>query len=79
MKTKDKDILEKAAALIKDIQTNLNSARSSSMGYDIIHGMIEGNVDIRLKAWEEWYQSVKNNKGVVEEERNGIFVPAISL
>jgi hypothetical protein len=79
LKENEIEMLKKTTQLLGDIRLNFNSERASFMGQDIINGIIEGNVGDRLEVWENWYKNAKSNTSVTEEERNGIWVPAIPL
>ena len=66
------------ANLIKRVAVEKNDERASKCGYDILMGLAgEGKkVKDRVNAWERF---LKEKTIHTEEERNGVWVPAISL
>lgn len=68
------------AELVKKIAMTVSDERSSKCGYDLLMGLQKGDVDKRLKAWEEFLADKQAGKSdFVDEERDGVWVPAIPL
>lgn len=67
------------ADLIKKVAQEVNDERASKCGYDLMMGLQKGNHKDRAKAWERYLVEVKNNEGHCDEERDGVWVPAIPL
>jgi hypothetical protein len=74
-----KAYLEVALRVSESIAKDIGNERSSKFGYDMLNGIKEGNPIARLNAWIEWYnnQMSSSDNGDTEEERNGIWAPAI--
>lgn len=66
------------ADLIQRVATQKNNERASKCGYDIFMGLAgEGKkVKDRVNAWERFLKEKTMHN---EEERNGVWVPAIPL
>ena len=67
------------ANLIKKVAVEKNDERASKCGYDILMGLAGedgGKVKDRVKAWERFLTEKTMHN---EEERNGVWVPAIPL
>jgi hypothetical protein len=80
MKNLNKKEINIACNLIQSISQNISDERAAKFGYDILRGLQRGNVKERLKSWEDYYIQYKNGeKSFSEEQRDGIWVPAISL
>lgn len=62
------------AELIKEVFLEKADKKAAKCGYDLMCGIDEGNADERAKAWRDSLNGNDNN-----EERNGIWVPAIPL
>ena len=63
------------ANLIKEVAIAKGDERASKCGYDLMCGIDEGNVDERIKAWKKALHGEDNT----QQERNGVWVPAIPL
>ena len=75
-----KDALTVSISLAQEIAINVSDERSAKFGYDIMNGIIQGNHVDRLNAWIEWYNNyMQGNRDSVDEERNGVWVPAIPI
>ena len=76
--TISKEAIEVALKLAHSIAVNISDERSTKFGYDMMKGMISGNYVKRLNAWIDWYNNyMEGNQDSVDEERDGIWVPAI--
>lgn len=74
--SKNKDFLLKAANQLQLIATTISDERASKFGYDMLHGLIEGDADERYDAWIDWMEDPDMG---CDTERNGVWVPAIPL
>ena len=73
-----KDAVEVASQLAQSIAVNISDERSAKFGYDMMKGIISGNYIKRLNAWIDWYNNyMEGNRDSVDEERDGVWVPAI--
>lgn len=64
---------------IKHVSLESSEEKGSKCGYDLIGGILEGNFDKRLKAWERHLGCVHRGDNVfTDEERDGIWVPALN-
>ncbi len=69
-----------ASSLSRSIAFNISDERSSKFGYDMLCGLSEGNFLDRLNAWIDWYNNwLQGDTSSVDEERDGVWVPAIPL
>jgi hypothetical protein len=76
--TISKDAVEVASKLAQSIAVNISDERAAKFGYDMMKGIISGNYTKRLNAWIEWYNNyMEGNRDSVDEERDGVWVPAI--
>lgn len=76
--TISKEAIEVASKLAQSIAVNISDERSAKFGYDMMKGIISGNYVKRLNAWIEWYNNhMQGDTDSVEEERDGVWVPAI--
>lgn len=63
-----------------DSYGNLQSTdRAAVCAFDLIDGLIVGEFDERLKAWERDFSERAMGHGGTETTRNGKWVPAIPL
>ena len=78
-KTNKKQI-QKYADLIRKVCLEVNDERGSKCGYDLMMGMTKYDANLRAKAWEEFLKEHAGGDNVdsVDEERDGVWVPAIS-
>jgi len=73
-----KDAVEVASQLAQSIAVNISDERSAKFGYDMMKGMLSDNYIKRLNAWIDWYNNyMEGNRDSVDEERDGVWVPAI--
>lgn len=60
------------------ISQSENDERAAKFAYDIMCGLLEGNEVDRFNAWADWLNREDKNESV-DEERNGVWVPAIPV
>lgn len=73
-----KDAVEVASQLAQSIAVNISDERYAKFGYDMMKGMLSDNYIKRLNAWIDWYNNyMEGNRDSVDEERDGVWVPAI--
>ena len=76
--TISKEAIEVASKLAQSIAVNISDERSAKFGYDMMKGMLSDNYIKRLNAWIDWYNNyMEGNRDSVDEERDGVWVPAI--
>lgn len=74
----NKEAIDAASKLAQSIAVNVSDERSAKFGYDMMKGIISGNYIKRLNAWIDWYNNyMEGNRDSVDEERDGVWVPAI--
>lgn len=72
------EAIEVASNMAHAIAVNVDDERSAKFGYDMMKGMLSGNYVKRLNAWIDWYNNyMQGNHDSVDEERDGVWVPAI--
>ena len=64
------------ANLVARVAREKGNERSSKCGYDLFMGLVEGNINKRFDAWKNYLLEDDSHNS---EERNGIWVPAITL
>lgn len=67
------------AKLIRKIAQEISDERAAKCGYDLMLGLAAGNSEDRAKAWETYLVDLKNNNSTCDEERDGVWVPAIPV
>lgn len=70
---------EEARQCIQQIALQCGDERAAKAGYDLFGGLITRNALARLKAWQAYLVADKEGGALAEEERDGVWVPAISL
>ena len=75
MNKKEKILITETANLMANIATQRSEERAAKCGYDIMHGLLEGNYQERYDVWVDWFKGDDETT----EERNGVWVPAIPL
>jgi hypothetical protein len=73
---RDKEKRAKIAELVKKIDLTLGSERAAKCGYDCLLQWNEGELDKTIKVWELF---LKDGKCENQQQRHGVWVPAISL
>jgi len=64
---------------IEKVSKESSDERGSKCGYDLVGGILAGDFDGRLKAWERHLGCVARGDTIfTDEERDGIWVPAIN-
>ena len=72
------EAINAASSLAASISVNIDDERAAKFGYDMMKGIVSGNYVKRLNAWIDWYNNyMQGNTDSVDEERDGVWVPAI--
>jgi len=67
------------AALIREVAQTVNDERASKCGYDLMLALKTDSVDDYMVAWRRYIKEHKSNEPHNDEQRNGVWVPAIPL
>ena len=67
------------AMLIREVAQKQDDERASKCGYDLLIGLASGDVDDRVRAWRAWLDAPDSPAGHVQEQRDGVWVPAIPM
>lgn len=70
------ELYPKYAELIKRVAREKGDERSSKCGYDLFMGIVKGDSKKRYDAWIDYLKEVDSH---TDEERDGVWVPAMSL
>lgn len=71
--------MKQYAEIVRRVAQEVGDERASKCGYDLLMGLSEGNAKDRAKAWERYLEEHKTGDGHTDTERDGVWVPAISL
>jgi len=71
-----KDLYAKYARLIVSVAREKGDERASKLGYDLFMGMVKGDSEKRYDAWIGYLKEIDDH---IDEERDGVWVPAIPL
>ena len=67
----------KYANLVKNISAFVSDERGSKCGYDLFMGYKKGDIESRYNAWIRFLGEHRDKKPHTEEQRDGVWVPAI--
>jgi len=69
---------QRYAALIRDVARTASEERAAKCGFDLMCGLAAGDSDKRENSWKAYLVNyVKGQSITEEEERDGVWVPAI--